>query len=305
MSFFRRPPGLLHVAQPGAASPLEYADWVKSISGPTAAPVVSLFGKPNADSSFAIGLCTADLQRWGRPHREALLRLRIHIEAALRLRSAPSECAVARIFVDGRVESLEGSALWLPKPANLVRRMRAIERARMELRRLSGLQAWPVLVDGCWSLVERTHLDERAYLALLNPPAKSAAVTLNDREAGIVAFASQGLSNRHVAYALGLTGSQVSHSLSLVARRMKFRSRAELARHVASQAKSRQSGHRQPLTDAESSVLELVQLGLSNEAIAKARKSSPRTVANQVASLLRKLGASNRRALVVMDCAVH
>jgi len=54
----------------------------------------------------------------------------------------------------------------------------------------------------------------------------------------------------------------------------------------------------QELTAAERSVLEHVVAGASNAAIARARGSSTRTVANQVASLLRKLGARSRFDLI-------
>jgi DNA-binding CsgD family transcriptional regulator len=53
------------------------------------------------------------------------------------------------------------------------------------------------------------------------------------------------------------------------------------------------------LTAAESDVLELLQRGLSNDAIAKLRSRSVRTIANQVASLLRKTHSPSRRALIV------
>src|SRR5437868_11224901 len=48
------------------------------------------------------------------------------------------------------------------------------------------------------------------------------------------------------------------------------------------------------LTPAERDVLARVVAGASNAEIAKARGTSIRTVANQIASLLRKLGASSR-----------
>jgi DNA-binding CsgD family transcriptional regulator len=53
------------------------------------------------------------------------------------------------------------------------------------------------------------------------------------------------------------------------------------------------------LTQAEHEVLALVRNGLSNHEIAEARGTSINTVANQLASLLRKTGATNRRALLV------
>jgi DNA-binding CsgD family transcriptional regulator len=52
------------------------------------------------------------------------------------------------------------------------------------------------------------------------------------------------------------------------------------------------------LTDAERDVLRHVLTGASNSKIARSRKASVRTVANQVASLLRKLGASSRYDLI-------
>ena len=52
------------------------------------------------------------------------------------------------------------------------------------------------------------------------------------------------------------------------------------------------------LTEAERDVLARVVRGDSNAAIAKARKSSVRTVANQVASLLRKTSAKSRYDLI-------
>lgn len=52
------------------------------------------------------------------------------------------------------------------------------------------------------------------------------------------------------------------------------------------------------LTDAERDVLERVVAGASNASIARARRTSIRTVANQVASLLNKLGAASRYELI-------
>ncbi len=48
------------------------------------------------------------------------------------------------------------------------------------------------------------------------------------------------------------------------------------------------------LTDAEREVAKLVAAGLTNEAIAKVRGTATRTIANQVAALLRKLGVPSR-----------
>jgi DNA-binding NarL/FixJ family response regulator len=55
---------------------------------------------------------------------------------------------------------------------------------------------------------------------------------------------------------------------------------------------------RASLTKAERDVLSRIVAGASNEEIARARRSSVRTVANQVASLLRKLEARSRYDLI-------
>jgi DNA-binding CsgD family transcriptional regulator len=51
------------------------------------------------------------------------------------------------------------------------------------------------------------------------------------------------------------------------------------------------------LTPSEAQVLEHLSRGMSNAAIARARQTSVRTVANQVASLFRKTGARSRDEL--------
>jgi DNA-binding CsgD family transcriptional regulator len=52
------------------------------------------------------------------------------------------------------------------------------------------------------------------------------------------------------------------------------------------------------LTKAERAVVELALGGLSNAEIARRRRSSPRTVASQLAASYRKLGVGSRRELV-------
>lgn len=57
------------------------------------------------------------------------------------------------------------------------------------------------------------------------------------------------------------------------------------------------------LTPAERDVARRAARGESNEAIARARGSSVRTVANQMAAILRKVGARGRSELaILLDC---
>ena len=52
-----------------------------------------------------------------------------------------------------------------------------------------------------------------------------------------------------------------------------------------------------PLTPSEEEILACVARGMSNGDIARVRQTSPRTVANQIASLFRKTGATSRAEL--------
>src|SRR4051812_22557203 len=52
------------------------------------------------------------------------------------------------------------------------------------------------------------------------------------------------------------------------------------------------------LSPSERAVCELIASGASNAEIARARKTSARTVANQLASAFRKLGVSSRFELI-------
>jgi DNA-binding NarL/FixJ family response regulator len=56
---------------------------------------------------------------------------------------------------------------------------------------------------------------------------------------------------------------------------------------------------RASLTDAEEGVARLAAAGASNAGIALARQTSPRTVANQLASIFRKLGVASRVELAL------
>ena len=68
---------------------------------------------------------------------------------------------------------------------------------------------------------------------------------------------------------------------------------------VSAEEASRRHAARHPcaLTPAERTVVELIASGLSNRVVADARGCTPRTVANQLTVVYRKLGISSRREL--------
>jgi DNA-binding CsgD family transcriptional regulator len=235
--------------------------------------------------------------------REALRRLRIHVEASLRLRLFASADSVAIIGANGRVEHVRDGALDDELRAALGAQTANIERARSTRERADdehALALWHALVEGRLSLVERVESDgKRFYHAFENAPHVRASRAMTDTEAVVLSLTLRGLSGKEVAYSTGLSQARISSALALAAERLGFTRREDLLRVGANLLQSQEEVTSAELTQAEQDVLALVRSGLSNHEIAVARGTSINTVANQLASLLRKTGATNRRALLV------
>lgn len=235
--------------------------------------------------------------------RETLRRLRIHVEASLRLRMFSSSDSVAVIRPDGRLECVAPQALEGAAQAALGAQAVAIEQVRSTKGRADAHRAvavWHALVEGRWSLVERVERDgKRYYHAFENAPHVQEHRALSETEALVLRLSLDGLVGKEIAYATGLSQSRISTALAGAAERLGFASREELLRVGASCLQEGEDISSVQLTSAERDVLNLVRQGLSNRAIANARNTSINTVANQLASLLRKTGASSRRGLLV------
>lgn len=105
---------------------------------------------------------------------------------------------------------------------------------------------------------------------------------------------------KQIAYALGTSTPTISTRLALAASKVGVATRADLIRLAALLTREPRADFPDAvLTSAERDVLSLVERGLSNRAIAAMRQRSVRTIANQVASLLRKTRSPSRRALAV------
>jgi DNA-binding NarL/FixJ family response regulator len=148
----------------------------------------------------------------------------------------------------------------------------------------------------------------------------AASVRLSRRELAVLAAAEGGVANKFVAIEQSLACSTVSESLQTAMAKLGFAGRAEFLkvmgclRSSAASANDGQSGVRVVggdelcwlflpveafglapcLTSAERQVVTGVLNGRTNAAIASARRTSCRTVANQLAAIYRKLGVSSR-----------
>ncbi|MDB4994975.1 MAG: hypothetical protein JWM74_2407 [Myxococcaceae bacterium] len=227
--------------------------------------------------------------------RKFLTRIGLHLETSYRLRRRP-ESLEAILDLDGRVIYRGDDA---PPDdvltAHLRRRARAVEQGTP-----AAVDLWPALISGRVSLVERGTGKTRRYMAVANAPSSQPVRALSAGELEVLSQATRGRSSKLIAYALGLSPAAVSLRMANAASKVGASSRAELVRIAAMLTRDPRARFVDiALTDAEHDVLELLQHGLSNEQIAAMRSRSIRTIANQVASLLRKTGSDSRRELLV------
>jgi DNA-binding CsgD family transcriptional regulator len=173
--------------------------------------------------------------------RSVLARVAAHLAAGWRLRqklagSAESadlaEGADAIFDAEGRLQHLDG-ALDARRDGDELRtsveRMRATRQAE-RLEPEAALELWRALVDGRWSIVQRTDTDGKRYLlARRNTPEVRDATSLAPREALAAAYAALGHSSKLIAYELGIAESSLSVLLKQAMRKLGVKNRTELA----------------------------------------------------------------------------
>ncbi|WP_394831676.1 helix-turn-helix transcriptional regulator [Pendulispora rubella] len=172
--------------------------------------------------------------------QESLSRAGAHVVAALRIRRAmagrvlsPND-AEAVLSPSGRIEEASGGAKTRVARDALRDATVAMDRARGRLRRSEPERAvalWKVLVAARWSLLDHFDGDGRRYVvAYCNATELAPHERLTPREHQVVALATQGHSNKSIAYELGISISTVGVLLGRAARRLGVNSRAALIR---------------------------------------------------------------------------
>lgn len=169
---------------------------------------------------------------------------------------------------------------------------------------------WTPLSDGRWTLVDRfDQQGHRYYVAVDNDPSTRELRGLSSRERDVARLAGLGYANKAIAYDLSISESSVATYLQRALEKIGLE-RIELplifeesARTITwGDARLLVSRHmfqrRSELTDAEQDVAEMAARGRSDVAIAEARTCAPRTIANQLRQVYRKLGVANRNELV-------
>jgi DNA-binding CsgD family transcriptional regulator len=231
-----------------------------------------------------------------RHERRLLSQVTLHLESGVRLRRRP-DAVRAVLAADGRILDRADAQ----DSSTMIDHVRRIEKSRTRAMRRDpeALDLWKALVAGASSIVERREGSKRHYLVLENAPSDRAHRALTRREVEIVRMAARGLPVKLIAYGLGLSSPAVSSALASAAHKLGLVSRLDLVR-VASLLVDTpaRAVDATVLTETEREIFELVRMGLTNEEIARRRSRSVRTVANQVASVLRKTGSASRRAVV-------
>lgn len=200
-----------------------------------------------------------------------------------------------------------------------------IDRRRERPRAHDRAAAWQSLVTGRWSIVDQFERDgRRYYLARRNEPLDVQSRALSPREHVIAHLVASGTPNKVIAYSLGLATSTIASHLAAAMKKLGLLSRLELVtiltalRPTGDKATNGSSEHvdvfepdlgtpshvvisiatgpalADTLSPAEREVVQDVLAGLANSEIASKRERSARTIANQLASIFRKLGVGSR-----------
>ena len=162
-------------------------------------------------------------------------RIAGHLHSALRLRLALSETAPIDSARAEAILAPSGRPLHATEPAQAALEVLRVAAVTMDRARTArseadeGIELWPAMVAGRWSIVEQFDSDGRRYLvALENEPDCPDPRALTERERQVVHFAAIGCSDKSIAYTLGLAPSRVGSYLSSARRKLGVRSRVEL-----------------------------------------------------------------------------
>lgn len=244
---------------------------------------VALFTEPEPGMALAVIAPVAHTGRLTPPTTEALTRLGLHVECAARLHLRAA-APVVSVGLDGAGSPDKGVRL----AAQALTRVRAVARRDDA----GALLRWPLLIDGRLALVPGPD----GYDLVPNEPRWWQSISaLTPREQAILILTARGLSNKLVGHLLGSTAASVSKGLGSTSAKLGLtdsRTLVRLAREFRADGRSLASVG--DLTPAEWSVADLYSRGMTHAEIARLRGSEEQTVANQLATIVRKIGGGNR-----------
>jgi DNA-binding NarL/FixJ family response regulator len=164
-------------------------------------------------------------------------KLLTHVMAGYRLHATADDGAEAVLETDGRIAHAEGPAKSRSARAALRQAAVRIDHARGNLRRTdpdAALDIWRGLVDGHWSLIDHFDTDGRRYLvARRNDPDVRDPRALDARERQVLGYTALGASQKHIAYALGLSAATVTRASRSAMRKLGCTSAADVVALLA------------------------------------------------------------------------
>ena len=185
---------------------------------------------------------------------EIYRRLALHLSAAFRCRRRlfpPDANALADRRSYSRTSGAEaildprGRVLHAVGAASGKTAQQQIRSAALEIEALRGgqdrvgreaLNLWHPLTDARWTLVDSFEENGKRYVvARENQAEVPGLATLTDRERQIVLYAAMGLTNKQIAYTLGISDATVRVLMARAAHRMGVRTRRELLAHSSVQ----------------------------------------------------------------------
>lgn len=180
--------------------------------------------------------------------------------------------------------------------------------------RSGGELLWPAWLVGQWSLFDAFTAGGARYIVVIrNPDPIVARRALGPRERFVLEHVLAGRSGKWIASELTLSQSVITRTLQLALDKLGAPDTAMLAGvpvlgfeplpgvgSEADRAIARTALSLANLSDAERSIVTDLFGGKRIPAIALERGTSPRTVAHQISSVYRKLGASSRRELLAL-----
>lgn len=169
-------------------------------------------------------------------HLSSAFRARRRLAAAANGAAKPVEAgAEAILSADHRVLHAEGPARGEAARKRLERASANIDAARRKRNDgVHSLNRWHPLTAARWTLVDAFEENGRRYVVARENQAESQTfIALTDRERQIVVHAALGLSNKQIAYALGISDATVRVLMARAANRLGAHSRKELLEHDA------------------------------------------------------------------------
>lgn len=284
-------------------------------------------GQSGTDLGIALAVLLRDERAPSAMERKRWPQITAHLGAGLRLRTVAHQLTLdsppidAVLDANGSCHDARNEATAASVREKLREAVRRVDWARTAAGRSepdAAMDNWEGLVDGRWSLVDKFDTDgKRFVVAVKNDPAFPDPRGLAPRERQVAEFVGLGRTTKQIAYLLGVSLSAVTNCTGRAQQKLGLSSLTELASFFAPAGLRRKLAERAvsgeqllvgayPLVDeqrigsltaAEQTIVADLVSGSTNCDIARRRGSSDRTVANQVQSIFRKLGARSRADL--------